>query len=301
MKVRIKSVANGKYVTAEQNEPNTPLTANRELAQSWEEFEIEVLEADPNPKRLLWKGFSDFRLAQAQMAGEDIKPILAQRLDLGANLVRVFGMKANNTGWDLVPQARPDYFGDIARFVDTMIGSGLKVEWVVFADTKAIMPEVSKQIDFYHETCQTMLPYAEHVYVELCNEWDHPTQKLNPSAFNKFDGLKQSHGSGQTDADTVRPRWDYATYHARRDGARGFTNYDPYEFQSVYPQPCPLIPDEGAKPENYSYDTDYARLMGLHAANGWGGTFHTSQGVNSVLLGDRESACAKAFFGALDG
>jgi hypothetical protein len=303
MKIALKA-ANNKYVCAELGLPKeTPLRANREAVGAWETFELEILEQDPapQPQSTKWKGFSDFRLAQAQMAGEDISDRLQQRLELGANLVRVFGMKANNTGWDLIPSGRADYFGDVRRFLETAIQAGLAVEWTVFADTREIMPQTGDQLKFWEETCQTLEPYAEHVVVELVNEWNHPTQKIDPSKFMKPAGVRSSHGSGQTDQDPVWPRWDFACYHARRDGARGFTNYDPYEFQAVYPQPCPLIPDEGAKPENYAFDPVYAELMGRHAGVGWGGTFHSSQGVNSQLLPEAEARCARAFFNGIGG
>ena len=97
----------------------------------------------------------------------------------------------------------------------------------------------------------------------------------------------------------AEPRWNYAAYHARRDGARGFTNYNPYGFQAVYPQPVPLIPDEGAKPGDYGGDSQFANLMGRHAAIGWGGTFHSQEGVESRPFSPTTLSCAIAFFRGL--
>lgn len=295
MKIALRSMANGRLVCAE-NAGKQPLIANRDAVGEWETFEVVPLDA---PAGVWWRGLSDFRLAQAQMAGEAIADRLAERWDLGASLIRVFGMKANNTGWDLLPQLRADYWGDLRRFFDTVSPTGLTVEWTCFADTRSVMPDQAHQLDFWGKTIETLRPYASFVRLELCNEWNHPTQQINPGVFPRPSGITASHGSGLTDADPVGPRWDYATYHARRDGAKGFTNYDPYEFQSLYPQPCPLIPDEGAKPTDYGFDTAYAGLMGAHARVGWGGTFHWGGGVNSESMDEPTKACARAFFAAL--
>ena len=58
----------------------------------------------------------------------------------------------------------------------------------------------------------------------------------------------------------------------------------------------PLIPDEGAKPEDYGGDAQFASLMGRHAAIGSGGTFHSQEGVESRPFGAVARACAEAFF-----
>ena len=98
------------------------------------------------------------------------------------------------------------------------------------------------------------------MFVELVNEFGK--NGVDPRQFNKPAGVVSSHGSGLTDEDPAAPRWDYAAYHARRDGPRGFTNYNPYEFQAVYSQPVPLLPDEGAKPEDYGGDAQFAYSIG---------------------------------------
>ena len=95
-------------------------------------------------------------------------------------------------------------------------------------------------------------------------------------------------------------RWDFACYHARRDAlpdARGITNYGCYEFIARYPEPCPLVPAEGMKPEDYGWRTDVASQQGRRSRLGAGGIFHTGQGVNGDLWGASEDACARAFYG----
>jgi hypothetical protein len=140
------------------------------------------------------------------------------------------------------------------------------------------------------------------VLVELLNEFGHGSQNLDPSQFQKPAGLLSSHGSGLTDAPPVEPLWDFATYHPRRDpplDTRGFTNYDPYEFQAVWPKPCPYIPDEGIKPQHYGFNPAYARQLGRHCAMQSGGTFHSDHGVRSLLWPPEVFACAQEFYLAI--
>jgi hypothetical protein len=171
----------------------------------------------------------------------------------------------------------------------------------VFADTATMLRGPDSQLAYWAAVCGVAetRPWA---LLQLCNEWNHPTQRIDPQAFRRPSASLACHGSGLTDADPVAPRWDFACYHARRDAlpdARGITNYCCYEFQARYPQLCPLIPAEGLKPGDYSWRPEVAALMGAHAGLGAGGIFHTSEGVNGELWDDRTRRCAEAFFGAM--
>lgn len=252
-------------------------------------------------QRWLWRGVTGFRLPQRMMAGENIGPWLEAVKAAGANLVRSVAMKANNTGWDLIPRARPDYFGDVRRFFDRLAAANFYCEWTVLVDTALIMPDAGEQQQFFTRTCEIVREYP-FVFLELCNEWNHPTQRIDPQRFQKPAGIIASHGSGLTDADAVQPRWDFAGYHSRRDrDARGFTNYDPYTFQAEYPKAVPLLADEGAKPEDYGGNSDFAHRMGQHAACGVGGTFHSHAGIDARPFTDTERLCAEAFYRGLAG
>jgi hypothetical protein len=249
-----------------------------------------------NGQRWVWRGATDFRFLEHFRAGRDLDPLVTQRTDAGVNLFRVVAQKANNTGWEL----RPDYSNELLRdFFRWLLVARTYVEFTVFADTRTMMPDQGQQLAFWRRVVDVAGEFP-HVLLELVNEAGHGTQRLDPQAFPRpTNGVLASHGSGLTDGDVVRPTWDFATYHARRDpppDGRGFTAYDAYEFQADYPKPCPFIPDEGIKPEGYGFDTHWAGLMGRHANVGAGGTFHTAEGVNSVLWDDRTVACAQAFF-----
>jgi hypothetical protein len=260
----------------------------------------------PTPRPgIFWIGTTDFRLPQLQMAGEHdrFKAIIDQRLACGFRLFRVLGMKFNNTGWELNPDGRPEFFtSDIPRFFDYMGSRNAQVEWNIYADTLHLpgWADPNKQMDFYFRSNEALRAYAAFTFVSLGNEVLHTGhQQLNGvSRFPKPEGLRFCRGSSLMDSPPVEPLGDYATYGVRRDAlpdARGAGNYSPYGFRAVYPQPVPLIPSEGMKPENYGFDPGFARLIGLHARCGWGGIFHHGRGINGELFTAEEEACARAF------
>jgi hypothetical protein len=266
----------------------------------------------PAAPSVFWRECSDFRLAQRQMAGEDIVPIIRQRKVLGFDVLRVFGMKANNTGWELNPDGRPydHYFAtDLPRFFETLRAEGIRCEWVVFADT-ALLPgydRPDKQRDFWQRTLAAVRPFMGSVVagIELLNEFGHSTQRIDPSQFSAPDPIfYASHGSGLSDAPPVAPFWHRVTYHPRRlngqDDARGATNCSPWAYQEEFNKPVPFYPNETARPDQYGFRHEYARLMGKHAATGWGGCFHSGEGVDSQLFPPNVEACARAFVEGLN-
>jgi hypothetical protein len=206
---------------------------------------------DGNPVK--WKGITHFRLLDRVLSGENINDILTQVQEAGFNLVRVLGMKTDNTGWELGPY-EPNYWDSVETLLVTLAQRNLQVEFTAFADTRYVMADQGAQRAYWDNLVHIAKKY-DNILLEFMNEYGHPTQAINPLNFNKPSGVTSSHGSGLTDSDGVTPYWDYMTYHARRDSlpdARGLTNYDQYEFQAVYPS-LPRIPDEGLKPENYGF------------------------------------------------
>lgn len=249
----------------------------------------------------LWRGSTEFRLPERVLVGANIRPILEDRVNAGANLVRILAMKANNTGYELNPRA-PGYWDAVKQTLELCGDAGLYVEWCVFADTKRMMPDAGEQQEFYARTLETVRAFP-HVLIELLNEDKHATQAINAQAFSRPAGILASHGSGLSDVQPVKPLWDYGTYHGRRSGglAKICSNYSSYVFQDTYPLPVPYIPEETLKPEGYGYDVGVASLLGCSARCGAGGTFHHSAWLEQRLWNDPERACATAFFGALQG
>jgi len=249
--------------------------------------------------RWVWAGCTEMRLPARLSYGEGIAEILDQRQAAGARLLRSLA-QVSWAEWG--PHFRPDYWGDVRRYLDALGARGLYCEWVVFADTRLIMPDQGEQLAFWDQTLAVARDYPL-VVIELLNEDGHPTQAIDPRRFSRPSGLLASHGSGLTDVQPVAPLWDFATYHARRTppppSAKPFNNYNPYEFHPEWPHPVPYIPDEGVKPEDYAFDPRYAAQLGHNAAGGAGGTFHSNAGVQSILFSPGELACAQAFYTAL--
>jgi hypothetical protein len=251
--------------------------------------------------RFLIKGSTDFRLAECVLRGVDITPLLEDRKAAGANLVRILAMKSPNTGWEFNTHS-PGYWEAVIATCTQVGDAGLYGEWTIFADTKKMMPDPIEQQDFYRQTIETIRVFP-WMLVELVNEDKHATQAINAQAFRKPDGVLSSHGSGLSDAQPVKPLWDYATYHGRRSGglAKISSNYSAYVFQDTYPTPCPYIPEETIKPAQYGFDVGVARLMGQSACCAAGGTFHHDAWNDARLFTDGERACAEAFYAALGG
>ena len=251
-------------------------------------------------KLFLVRGSTDFRIAERVLHGVDVRPILQDRVDAGANWLRILSMKQNNTGWELNP--RDPRHSDMMRRTFDLLGEfGVYGEWVVFADTRFWMRNQAEQQDYYGRNCEVAREYP-HILLELVNEDQHPTQAIDAQAFAKPAGILASHGSGLTDVQPVIPLWDYATYHARRAGANAkwVSNYSPYVFQDSFPTPCPYLPEEGVKPAQYGQDVRFAQRLGEHARCGSGGTFHHDAWNEPRVFTEGERACAMAFYGALE-
>lgn len=250
-----------------------------------------------------WLGSTDFRLLEMLSRGDHggVRRLLDQRYIVGANLVRVLPMKFNNTGWQLDPRAGLEKVDELADLLYR--DYGMYMQLTVFADTALILPNQADQQGYWSRAIEIGQRHS-NLLLDLVNEAGHSTQRLDPSLFARPSGVLASHGSRGTDASPVKPLWDYTTFHARRDrppDARGITNCNPYEFEADYPKPCRFMVEEMMKPEDYGFQQDVAYLMGRHAGIGWGGTFHTNEGINGQMWPNAVEDCARAFYRGVRG
>lgn len=247
------------------------------------------------------KGSTDFRLVEHVLRGQDIRPILQDRIALGCNWFRILSMKKNNTGWLLDPR-QTGHRAAIETVCELLGEAGVFGQLCILADTRELMPDSGEQLAYVREICNLLLPYPWMI-PQCWNELDHPTQKIDqPDQFPRPVQVS-SRGPGTSDVQPRAPHWDFADYNARRSppppGAKPFNNLNPYEFHPVWPHPVPYLCNESVKPENYGFNPAYAAQMGRAARLGPGAVFHHACWNEPRVFTEAERACAAAFYGAL--
>lgn len=257
--------------------------------------------------RWFWKGVTEFCLYKRFLEGEDIRPILRQRREAGANLVRVLMQMHYITRF--YPRESPAFYDRLLEFNHIIYTEGMRWECTVFADEN----EVKSGRGHWDRITQA-LAGAPNVFVELVNEW--PKNGIDPNAFSKPAGLLASQGSALSDSAPPLPGWDYHTWHGRRDWPKVIFSSedawyvgDGYDAGGSHPYSAkPVTHDEPMgfsavdQPGRRSNSIELARQIGATCSTFCdGGTFHSDEGINSVLWGPEVDAMARKFFDALDG
>lgn len=234
---------------------------------------------------------TDFQLFQRYLNGEDIGPVLEQRADTGFNCVRVLGMCRNM--FRLEPYDYGDrYYQALPEFVQECERYGLYVEFVVFADAAAVMPNHDAQRVHYARVCQAV-PYTTTL-LELVNENNHPSgiNRIDTDRFPKPQYLLSSHGSNGSGDEPVRPAWDYETFHYNDlPEWQRKTAHNPMEDSDRV-----ATANENTRFPDRCDRTDLAEAAAAGAALLHGGAcFHSVSGKTSTLWTGRELACAQAW------
>lgn len=273
---------------------------------------------DGGERRHVFCGASDFKLFARYAAGEDVAPVIEQRKETGANIVRVFLMYDGALGkfhpWE------QDWPTSLRAFIPYVNERGLRIEFVVFADAQTAMPDHNLQLQWWRDVTTTLSDYANGVIVELVNEW--PQNGIDPTRFQRPPPewrLLASRGSSLGDAppwgaygSPYFAPWDYDTFHPRRDYPKDLFLEDGWWIADGrlgdgprVGSPHPLIFDEPigfaeeAQPGRRANDTYSAQAIALACrAYGAGCTFHSDQGINSELWTGRTLTAAQSFFRA---
>jgi hypothetical protein len=240
---------------------------------------------------------TDFRLFQRFLHREDITPVLRDRQALGFNLLRVLGTCHNM--FRLYPAEHPDYFVRLVAFVRLAARYGLRVELTVFADATVAMPTRSAQLDLW-QGVGGVLHDEPNVIVELVNENDQSVNTIDTDAFPKIAGLLCSRGSNGSEADPVRPWWDYETFHTNdafqwwRKGGHNAMEYS-HGAETIVGSGVPILTNEKTRP-------DRDPVLRHHEDDAAGGTllcagscFHSESGKASVVLSGLDRAAAAVF------
>lgn len=239
---------------------------------------------------------SDFGLYPLFLAGQDIRPKLKQRSDIGFNCVRNFGI---GFPFDQHPDDYPNdkFYTELPQYASLLAEYGLYFEFVAFAGIRRI-PKASDQLNYWNKLVSALQPIT-NVLLEAVNENDVPANTVSTlQVLPRPVGVISSHGSngknpGAPNANPpVSPFWDYATFH----------HNDEFEWQrkvghnSMELWNGPTLANENTRAAdrfqsaNLAYDA--AAGASLLCA---GSCFHSVQGKTSELFTGLELELAKAW------
>ena len=164
--------------------------------------------------RITMVGTSEFNLMNRWQHGEDIVPIIKQRVDAGFNLFRVwtkYALDAANIGTFLdIDYARvPDFLNLNALY-------GAYVEFTAYTSTFDEQPD-SVFAPSHWTRLVTAVKDSTNVLLELVNENDQAVNWIDTSLYARPPPpTLASHGSNGGEAWPVTPYWDYATFHSNQ-------------------------------------------------------------------------------------
>lgn len=257
-----------------------------------------------------WRGMTGFLLYQRWLEKkEGIDPLIENWMTasglskVSPNVIRVFGMVNSFSHW--WPQEHPDYFDQLRPFVDHLWNKyGLRVEFVIFADTGEIMPDVNEQNAHAERVVET-LKDAPNVFIEIANEpsahvnmpgGDARAYELCQRVRNRGLLIASGAGDGQNAG-------DYVTPHTPRDEEWPRKAKDVLDVRDVSGKPTvgdePIGFAEVEKPGSRATSaTDAAYYAAAAALMGAGSTFHSDCGVNTVMLEPVQAKALAAWMAA---
>lgn len=229
---------------------------------------------------------SDFNLLNRWQHGEEIRPILEQRRDVGFNLLRVwtlYDLLAANIG-----QFLDIDYGRLPEFVALCASHGLYVEFTAYTSLE--------RFDHWPRLGVVAQHCAPKPLLELVNEGDLAVNRIDMARYAPIFGVLCSHGSGSSEHVPTWEPWDYGTLHYNdADEWQRKTAHNPMEdFGNVFGRPC-------ISNENTRYpDKDQSLTKVFDAAAGAalltaGSCFHSVAGKNSTLWTGLELEAAKSW------
>jgi hypothetical protein len=236
---------------------------------------------------------SDFNLLARYLNGEDIRPVLAQRAEVGFNLLRVWTlMDLGQFGIGrLRLEEHPDLYQRLPAFLELCAERKLYVELTAYTGIN----------DPNHWTALlAAVASSPNVIVELVNELDQNSDEPDHLGrvfdLNRFERppppILVSHGSNGSQARPVQPFWDYATFHT--NGAPEEPRAVGHDASQIWSGPT-LTNETSRHPDNVrdaNQAFDAAAGAALLAA---GSAFHSVHGKNSHLFEGLELELAKAW------
>jgi hypothetical protein len=283
----------------------TPLPTGIAIRTSGREFTI-------GGQRYKPKMASDFLLIYKKLHGIDIKPIIAQRKEAGADFLRIFTCCRNIA--DLNPR-NYDVQAVLGATLDDIHSFDMRAQVEGFADVQLIGLTIDEQHLHQNNVCSAIRSRGAVDLYDLGNEIDK--NGIDANNFTKPTGVISSKGSLQNNKPPHAPYWDYGVYHPRRDGddyyvSKYLSDITPQceIYTGVEGEPLaniPVIPDEpiGFQSTNDSghranYPGFAYRLGSIYSMYLNGSCFHSTNGILSDLFDEVTMACAYDFFDGCD-
>lgn len=232
---------------------------------------------------------SDFSLYKRFLMGEDISRVLAQRADLGFNLLRVWLLNQSVVGrvypGGIAPSQHTDFYDKLPEFLSLLARYGLRAELTAFTSTGTLMPDVAQQ---EAHLAQTAAAAAGHgAFLELVNEADQYDNACS-TWLPRPRGIVCSRGSNGADSPPAGhdSPWDYELYHTNDlSEFQRKVGHNAMEWADQSKRPC--ISNENTrypdKDNNPAHAFDAAAGAALLCA---GSCFHSEEGKYSTLFGD---------------
>jgi len=219
------------------------------------------------------------------------------------NTVRVFGMVDSFSHW--YPQEHSNYYAQLRPFADFLLKQfGLRMEFVIFADSGIVMPDTNAQ-DVHAGRVVDALAPCENVFIEVANE---PSQHSNLTggdarAYDLYLRLRNRGLLVATGAGDGYYAGDIVGVHTPRDFEWPRKAKDLLDVRTICGKPSygdePMgaaeVAIDGKRDNNPRNFADYAAVAQQQGA---GSTFHFDNGIYGQMIQPVQASCLLAFMQA---
>lgn len=139
----------------------------------------------------------------------------------GANTICCAGMLS---WWPGLNPTNPAYWSSLRPFVELAEQKRVRICFVVFCDTRSLMPDRASQIAHWERVLTTLGDKTNVTFVAV-NQPGHPTQSCDPMDFNplpRFPGLLCARDNPMESANPTVPPLDFSCYCSSRNYPQGF-------------------------------------------------------------------------------
>jgi hypothetical protein len=245
---------------------------------------------------------TDFALLRKFKDGVDIRPILKQRRDAGANGVRVLGAKAasdnpNIPSLFVLDPREPGIYEAMDGLFTLLRQEGLTCEFTIGADEQIFRRPLAEQQAHFDRVYDVIWTHHAHVVVEAWNEVDKNLWGATPQDFRQPTGILWSRGSNIEEGEPALPAGTHTTYHNGRNAEWPRKFKSDLELADRYSVPC--IGNEPQRCSGNAWPVSDWFEAGTCAGMFGGATFHSDEGRTSDLWPPATLERATAFYAGM--